>query len=136
MSSKADLPRSMETVESIDADHMQMVKCGSKSDTSYRAIRGVIKKFTRTGLNAQTPNKPEALAANEPENVVATEANPPSHISHNPAALQHEHINEVQPAGAPEPDGPNILSGQLPKVGGRRQCKCNVSQCKTKNDLV
>jgi hypothetical protein len=49
-SSKLDLPRAIETVESIDADHMQMARCGSRDDARYRAIVGVLKKFVRSGL--------------------------------------------------------------------------------------
>ncbi|KAK3905061.1 hypothetical protein C8A05DRAFT_41968 [Staphylotrichum tortipilum] len=33
-----DLPRSLETVESIDANHMQMARCGDRADPRYRAI--------------------------------------------------------------------------------------------------
>jgi hypothetical protein len=46
-SSKLDLPRTLETVESIDANHIQMVKCGSREDASYRAISGVLRQFIR-----------------------------------------------------------------------------------------
>lgn len=35
----------METVESIDADHRQMARCKSRSDSPYRAIFGVLKMF-------------------------------------------------------------------------------------------
>jgi hypothetical protein len=44
-SSKLDLPRSLETVESIDANHMQMAKCRDKADPQYRAIIGVLQQF-------------------------------------------------------------------------------------------
>lgn len=44
-SSKLDLPRSLETVESIDANHMQMARCGDRSDPRYRAIVGVLQQF-------------------------------------------------------------------------------------------
>ncbi|RDW69812.1 hypothetical protein BP6252_08832 [Coleophoma cylindrospora] len=46
-SSKLGLPRSIETVESINANHMQMVKCSDKRDLQYRAIVGVLKHFIR-----------------------------------------------------------------------------------------
>jgi hypothetical protein len=46
-SSKLDLPRTLKTVESIDANHIQMAKCGSKEDASYRAISGVLRQFIR-----------------------------------------------------------------------------------------
>jgi hypothetical protein len=48
-SSKLDLPRAIETVESIDADHMQMARCRSRDDAQYRAVVGVLKKFVRSG---------------------------------------------------------------------------------------
>ena len=46
-SSKLDLPRSLETVESIDANHMQMARCSEKADARYRAIVGVLQQFIR-----------------------------------------------------------------------------------------
>lgn len=46
-SSKLDLPRPLETVESIDANHIQMVRCSSKEDARYRAISGVLKQYIR-----------------------------------------------------------------------------------------
>jgi len=46
-SSKLDLPRSLETVESIDANHMEMANCSSRHDPRYRAIVGVLKQFVR-----------------------------------------------------------------------------------------
>ena len=54
-SSKLDLPM-LETVESIDANHMQMAKCKDRSDESYRFIAGVLKQFLKRGsLNADLP---------------------------------------------------------------------------------
>jgi hypothetical protein len=44
-SSKVDLPRSLETVETIDANHMQMARCGDRADPRYRAIVGVLQQF-------------------------------------------------------------------------------------------
>ena len=46
-SSKLDLPRTLETVESIDANHMQMARYSSKDDQGYRAIFSVLKSFIR-----------------------------------------------------------------------------------------
>lgn len=46
-SSKLDLPRSLETVESIDANHMQMARCRDKTDPQYRAVVGVLQRFIR-----------------------------------------------------------------------------------------
>jgi hypothetical protein len=48
-SSKLDLPRAIETVESVDADHMQMARCRSRDDAQYRAVMGVLKRFVRSG---------------------------------------------------------------------------------------
>jgi tetratricopeptide (TPR) repeat protein len=44
-SSKLDLPRALETVESIDANHMEMARCRNRADPRYRAILGVLKQF-------------------------------------------------------------------------------------------
>ncbi|KAK7210889.1 hypothetical protein V2G26_018067 [Clonostachys chloroleuca] len=44
-SSKMDLHRGLETVQSVDADHRQIAKCSNKEDPRYRAILGVLKKF-------------------------------------------------------------------------------------------
>ncbi|KAI9715644.1 MAG: hypothetical protein M1812_005796 [Candelaria pacifica] len=46
VSSKLDLP-GLETVESIDANHMQIARCKDRSDECYRAIVGVLKQFLR-----------------------------------------------------------------------------------------
>ena len=45
-SSKLGLP-TIERVESIDANHMQMARCGDRSDESYRFIAGVLKQFLK-----------------------------------------------------------------------------------------
>jgi hypothetical protein len=50
-SSKLDLPKELETVESIDANHVQMTKYSSKDDAGYRAILGVLKGSMRRELN-------------------------------------------------------------------------------------
>ena len=72
-SSKIGLPGVLETPESIDANHMQMVKCKNRSDESYRAIAGVLKQFlakTATRLElpirsaVQTPQE-ETLSARQ-----------------------------------------------------------------------
>ena len=46
-SSKLDLHGGLETVESIDANHMAMARCRSTEDPRYRAIAGVIRQFVR-----------------------------------------------------------------------------------------
>jgi hypothetical protein len=50
-SSKLDLPKELETVESMDANHVQMTKYCNKDDAGYRAILGVLKSFMRRELN-------------------------------------------------------------------------------------
>jgi hypothetical protein len=52
-SSKLDLPRALETVESIDANHMQMARYSSRDDQGYRAISGVLRAFVRQELGSQ-----------------------------------------------------------------------------------
>lgn len=52
-SSKLDLSRELETVESIDANHMQMARYNSRDDQGYRAISGVLKIFVRQELESQ-----------------------------------------------------------------------------------
>ncbi|THW77844.1 hypothetical protein D6D18_09847, partial [Aureobasidium pullulans] len=47
-SSKLELP--LETVESIDANHMQMARYSSRDDEGYRAISGVLKVIVRQEL--------------------------------------------------------------------------------------
>jgi hypothetical protein len=54
-SSKLDLPRTLETVESIDANHMQMARYSSKDDQGYRAISGVLKATIREGMDSGSP---------------------------------------------------------------------------------
>jgi hypothetical protein len=54
-SSKLDLPRTLETVESIDANHMQMTRYSSKGDHGYRAICGVLKATIREGIGRVCP---------------------------------------------------------------------------------
>jgi hypothetical protein len=51
-SSKLDLPRGLETVESIDANHMQMARYSSRDDQGYRAISGVLKVCVRQKLES------------------------------------------------------------------------------------
>ena len=62
-SSKLDLPTALETVESIDANHMQMARYYSKNDQGYRAISGVLKSFVRQELNSAKEILPIVPAA-------------------------------------------------------------------------
>ncbi|ELR06465.1 hypothetical protein GMDG_07990 [Pseudogymnoascus destructans 20631-21] len=55
-SSKLDLAREQETVETIDANHMEMARCSSRDDARYRQICGVLKQFVRTGLPSRETN--------------------------------------------------------------------------------
>jgi hypothetical protein len=57
-SSKLDLPRKLETVESIDANHMQMARYFNKDDLGYRAISGVLKRFLRKELDKRVMSSP------------------------------------------------------------------------------
>ena len=60
-SSKVDLPSEQETVETIDANHMQMTKFSSRDDSGYRAVSGVLKTFIERHLNAQEAVSTEVL---------------------------------------------------------------------------
>ncbi|KAK1826132.1 hypothetical protein QBC39DRAFT_335302 [Podospora conica] len=76
-SSKLDLSRRIETVESIDADHRQMARCPSQSCHQYRAIRGVLKDALKlsSGKDALIPHVPgPPLSSQAP---VEVEAAPP-----------------------------------------------------------
>jgi hypothetical protein len=55
-SSKLDLAREQETVETIDVNHMDMARCSSRDDACYRQICGVLKQFIRTGLLSRETN--------------------------------------------------------------------------------
>ncbi|KAL8741826.1 MAG: hypothetical protein Q9190_005609 [Brigantiaea leucoxantha] len=51
-SSKLGLPR-FEKIESVDANHMQMVKCQDRSNESYRCVAGVLKQLLK-GASSNT----------------------------------------------------------------------------------
>ena len=55
-SSKLDLASEQETVETIDANHMEMARCSSRDDARYRQICGVLAQFIRTGLSTKETN--------------------------------------------------------------------------------
>jgi len=59
-SSKLDLPRELEAVENIDANHMQMARYCNKDEHGYRAISGVLKSFVRQELDGKgtSPARP------------------------------------------------------------------------------
>ncbi|KAH0565003.1 hypothetical protein GP486_001601 [Trichoglossum hirsutum] len=64
-SSKLGLPRELETVESIDANHMQMARYCSKDEHGYRAISGVLKSFVRQKLDGKgtSPARPADVSS-------------------------------------------------------------------------
>ncbi len=41
----------LETVESIDANHMELARCSGRDDVRYRQISGVLKQFIRKELS-------------------------------------------------------------------------------------
>jgi hypothetical protein len=55
-SSKCDLPRSLEVVESMDANHMQMARSSSKDDPRYEVISAVLRQYIRKHLPAVSAN--------------------------------------------------------------------------------
>lgn len=75
-SSKLDLPRPLETVESIDANHMQMARCSDRADPRYRAIAGVLKQFMRNMVFIGDESRPQEmeLTASSTETQTATTA--------------------------------------------------------------
>ncbi|KAK6362595.1 hypothetical protein TWF730_000052 [Orbilia blumenaviensis] len=73
-SSKLDLSREQETVESIDANHMEMARCSSKDDERYRQIHGVLKRFLRTGLLKSDTNLVDASPTRPADADLANEA--------------------------------------------------------------
>lgn len=44
ISSKVNSPKH-EKVESINANHVDMIKCRSKTDSNYQKIKGVLEEF-------------------------------------------------------------------------------------------
>ncbi|KAI8944499.1 hypothetical protein F4801DRAFT_599698 [Xylaria longipes] len=66
-SSKVGLPPPFETVESIDANHMQIARCRNKTDPQYHDIVGVLKQFIRSGKLSS-------------DNIKAQESVPAAHI--------------------------------------------------------
>ncbi|KAI0854709.1 hypothetical protein F4860DRAFT_95665 [Xylaria cubensis] len=61
-SSKVGLPPAFETVESIDANHMQIARCRNKADPQYRDVVGVLKHFIRSGkLSGQIQDSTSAI---------------------------------------------------------------------------
>lgn len=46
-SSKVNSPKH-EKIESINANHVDMIKCRAKTDSNYRKIKGVLEEFLDT----------------------------------------------------------------------------------------
>ncbi|KAJ4183425.1 hypothetical protein NW767_013592 [Fusarium falciforme] len=59
-SSKFDLPPTIQTVESIDADHSRMTKFSDKDDPGYCAVLGVLRQFVRSSPEPKTEQQVEA----------------------------------------------------------------------------
>ncbi|KAI1841866.1 hypothetical protein JX266_011944 [Neoarthrinium moseri] len=87
-SSKIGLPPPLETVESIDANHMQMARCTDKDDAQYRGIYGVLRQFIRSSLPQEThavkqsgaedaPGGSNILLANSGRGISARNTRPP-----------------------------------------------------------
>ncbi|KAH9865613.1 hypothetical protein J1614_009198 [Plenodomus biglobosus] len=71
-SSKLDLPRGLETVESIDANHMHMARYSSRDDQGYRVISVVLKACVRQEL--ESLQIPPAIVADVVDVVDAADA--------------------------------------------------------------
>ncbi|KAL2672302.1 hypothetical protein Neosp_013005 [[Neocosmospora] mangrovei] len=59
-SSKFDLPPTIQTVESIDADHSRMTKFSDQDDPGYSAVLGVLRQFERSRPEPRTERQGEA----------------------------------------------------------------------------
>ncbi|OBT57821.1 hypothetical protein VE04_01878 [Pseudogymnoascus sp. 24MN13] len=68
-SSKIDLPQALETVESIDANHMEMARCHDRADPRYRAILGVLKLFMRTKVTCVSSRPQDMPSTSQFENL-------------------------------------------------------------------
>jgi hypothetical protein len=88
-SSKLGLGEPYEKVETIDENHMNMVRCFSREDVKYKAILGVIQEFlgmpigdTAVGMAHYPATSPPSIAAAEtgprPDSVVDTMGDRPT----------------------------------------------------------
>jgi hypothetical protein len=66
-SSKLDLPKELETVESIDANHIQMARYCSKNKHGYRAISSVLKNFVRQKLGGKVTSSSRPADISSPD---------------------------------------------------------------------
>jgi hypothetical protein len=60
-SSKLDVAEELETVESLDANHMQMARCRDRSDPQYRAVIGVLRQFLRRMALGENGNRSQEV---------------------------------------------------------------------------
>lgn len=76
--SKLDLPKTFETVESIDANHMEIARCTDRADPRYRAIVGVLKHFVHSMAVYGDGTRPQEMLSTlsgirtQPQNAAAT----------------------------------------------------------------
>ncbi|OAF98490.1 uncharacterized protein CC84DRAFT_520216 [Paraphaeosphaeria sporulosa] len=59
-SSKLDFPQTLETVESINVDHMQMARYSSRDDEGYRAILSVFRGYISNELRSKAKARIES----------------------------------------------------------------------------
>lgn len=81
ISSKLGLP-SLEAVETIDADHRQMVKCSNKEDPRYEAIHDVLRDFIDSmSANGNTQGELSAPASSHGSSSTAGAGRQPNEAS-------------------------------------------------------
>ena len=104
-SSKMGIPK-VEIVESIDADHVQMARCLSKSDEVYRSVAGVLQQFMQNrGINVVK------TGYREDDNFSTTQSSAPTYRS-KPAM-------ELTDCGATQPQlSPTMFKGSNPNSAG------------------
>ncbi|VBB84614.1 Putative Kinesin light chain [Podospora comata] len=91
-SSKLDLPRSLETVESIDANHIQMARCSDRADPQYRAIVGVLQQFIHRMALDETSLQEEPSTASRVEVSMVETGGGSNMTLTNPATLPCHYI--------------------------------------------
>ncbi|KAK3990682.1 hypothetical protein QBC44DRAFT_324600 [Cladorrhinum sp. PSN332] len=72
-SSKLGLPDETEKVETIDADHRQMVRCNDRADPKYKAICGVLELFIRNGSKTHCPEAALSLVLRESQVILGSQ---------------------------------------------------------------
>ncbi|KAJ3531234.1 hypothetical protein NM208_g8967 [Fusarium decemcellulare] len=93
-SSKLDLPPTIETVETIDANHSQMTKFADKNDAGYCDVSGVLKACIRSSIKNEmsrsTPVGEQTEAAAMPN---VTQGGPP--FFHVPFSLNRQFVGRT-----------------------------------------